>query len=352
MSMCAADLHCVESLLIHDLDRAAFEHIASLPSLTSLTVEALELFPELSTSSPLSDTPLFPNLAALDITTETVRNCNSLLKASSASPLATIDIVVATQRPAYIDDIREVAQSHMSHVVAFDFGRRGPFGPEFHEKYMGDKPYATLWLLRKTLYSGFLQHLGAHSPSEPMRVLQLVALVAEPDATPALYGRKHTALQHLFSFRNLVAVYLEIPDGFSPDDALLDEMAHASPHLTTLVMEPNTPCSIPRRATLAALCSFAQHCPDLNTLRIELTAMHVPPLDPQTAVVKRNVHTLGVGYAPITDADAVAGYIFGIFSNVMDLVLESFISEEGYSDQWLAVQEGLDLRRRGGEVTD
>ncbi|KAJ7144119.1 hypothetical protein C8R44DRAFT_553084, partial [Mycena epipterygia] len=124
-------------------------------------------------------------------------------------------------------------------------------------------------------------------------------------------------LQGLFQFPNLTNVWLESLRGFDLDDALVLEMAQAWPNIRTLQLLTNGPASAPSRVTLAALRSFAHHCPHLISLGIELDARTVlAPHEGGEQNVQTELTLLNVGFSPISNSSAVASFIFHIFPEV------------------------------------
>jgi hypothetical protein len=112
-------LHRLELLFLPCLDNAAVEHVARLPSLTSLTLEnqsALVPFPEYFSSNDI----LFPRLSSLNITGNDVNAIVPLLTLLTHAPIVELTIDIPDLTPAkdiaecYSAMARHCSQSHTS----------------------------------------------------------------------------------------------------------------------------------------------------------------------------------------------------------------------------------------------
>ncbi|KAJ6458033.1 hypothetical protein C8R47DRAFT_166940 [Mycena vitilis] len=74
-----------------------------------------------------------------------------------------------------------------------------------------------------------------------------------------------------------------------------------------------------RRVSLAALCIFADNCPDLVYLGIELNARKIPA--PQPDSEQRRIHTslknVMLGHSPIDNTIAVAEFLSDVFPGLL-----------------------------------
>ncbi|KAJ7144112.1 hypothetical protein C8R44DRAFT_759504 [Mycena epipterygia] len=125
-------------------------------------------------------------------------------------------------------------------------------------------------------------------------------------------------------------------------------MARSWPNLRYLQLLPNGPgpTPSPSRVTLAALRSFAHHCPKLVSVAIDLDAGTVPVAnegDKQT--LQTALELLDTGFSPITDPSAVANFIFDIFPEVSDVHADP--GNEHIFNLWSAVDAGIAQKRLG-----
>ncbi|KAJ6548471.1 hypothetical protein B0H19DRAFT_189546 [Mycena capillaripes] len=282
----------LQRLRIHDLDQAAFEHLAMLPSLESLKIAKLEdepfsAVPQLDAAAP------FSGLKELEITTRTVQTALVVI-ASVSGPLTSIDV--------YIKD--------WNHKT----------------------PMAEVSRLFATLRSTTPQ-------------LRKLGITLEPD-TPSYHQTLNAALEHLFRLRNLEKVSLTAGEGWDLDNALVIAMARAWPNLTALHLRPDLPTHVTRRLTLTALRAFALHCPKLSVLGLDIDA-RVPLEDLPTAKdAQRSLTTLCLGYSPIADSSVVASALFIMFPELSHIMAED--RNDGY---WSSscihddIHEGQDIHK-------
>ncbi|KAJ7670152.1 hypothetical protein DFH06DRAFT_941528, partial [Mycena polygramma] len=151
----------------------------------------------------------------------------------------------------------------------------------------------------------------------------------------------------LLRFHNLTKLELANDYVFALSDALVLEMALAWPKLQWLHLLSRDPGTASDPAvTLAALCIFAQHCPALKVLAIDISARTIPPLDGFDFAVRPALETLLVGYAPIDDPSAVAEFILAVFPNVTGVGAEqsaslNTVERWELSGRWEAVRKLL-----------
>ncbi|KAJ7626228.1 hypothetical protein B0H17DRAFT_1218680 [Mycena rosella] len=139
------------------------------------------------------------------------------------------------------------------------------------------------------------------------------------------------ALRPLFAFSDLVCLTLRSPVGFDIDDTTAWLMAPAWPRLTFLSIISATGVSHPPSLTLYGLSAFSRHCPALCELEILFDARHVPPFD-GTAEIRNFQQCLGclsVGASLLEDPPAVATFLSGIFAGPVD-INSTLIGDDGY----------------------
>ncbi|KAJ7617622.1 hypothetical protein DFH06DRAFT_1107359 [Mycena polygramma] len=305
-SLFVRGLQGIERLRVNDLDASAIEHLGTLSTLNNLTMENLDDTTAIS-SSRSPHTPRFPALLRLEIYPNTLQVAISCITA--LSPPALVDLkVVSTHGCTTFSAISALYRSVVVNI-----------------------PH-TLWYLNLDIY---------HAE-------RLVLLEA--------YAAKHAALQMLFCFGNLVILSLRIPGGFDLDDAMVLLLARAWPNLRELELVPDEVLPGDRRVTLATLRVFADNCPDLTYLGIELNAHEIPASELDDSE-QRTIHTsltnLLLGHSPIDDTFAVASFLSSIFPRLLVIETRQMYANrepgdhrwaEGtveYSRRWEAVQETL-----------
>ncbi|KAJ6507476.1 hypothetical protein DFH09DRAFT_281158 [Mycena vulgaris] len=267
-------LHRLESLFLPCLDNPAVEHIARLPSLTSLTLEnqgALVPFPEYFSSNDV----LFPRLSSLNITGNDVNAVVPFLTLLTHAPIVELTIDIPDLTPAkdiaecYSVMARHCSQSHTS-------------------------------LGKLTIGHGW------GSDTSPTSADIATYLIHSPQFLP------------LLTFTNLTEVFLTPAVGFDLDDMAVADLAQAWPHLRKLYLFPSVYLNLPSRITLTGLLPFAQHCPHLSHLKLPLDASAAPKW-PQghkagaTRVRQSRLRWLDVLRSPIENPFLVAGFLSSVF---------------------------------------
>ncbi|KAJ7144125.1 hypothetical protein C8R44DRAFT_846099 [Mycena epipterygia] len=298
VSLFVRGLKRLRSLRVNDLDRPALEHLATLPTLTLLTLENIQgstrFFPK------QLDPSRFSTLESLAIWLTTAEAAIFWIESVSHSALADLSITMSSPPTTQ-------ALSALYVAVAENI------------------PCANLCRLQVDVPYPF-------------------AVAPFDESSDQSVVEKREGLTRLFRFHNLTNLGLESLRGFDLDDALVLEMAQAWPNLRTLQLLPNGPASPASRVTLAALRSFAHHCPKLVSLGIELDAGTVPVAhegDKQDVQTKLNV--LSVGFSPISNPSAVASFIFDIFPEVSDLYGNR--GNGGINNLWAAVKVEIGQKR-------
>ncbi|KAJ7495479.1 hypothetical protein FB451DRAFT_1550881 [Mycena latifolia] len=271
----------IEWLRVSHIDQSALEHIALLPSLTSLTIESLHQLTPFAVSTPLSDTSVFVNLAKLEVYLESSQVATDLTKALSHSSLTALNITIT--QASTVSDL-----SLLYHMIAVSC-----------------------------------------SPSL-LRQLQIGAPVAIIGSAND-HKMPCAAFEPLFPFTNLEIVWFYSPGGFDLDDDLLREMARAWPNLVQLTFYNGFNLRISSRITLAGLRPFARHCLKLKSLAFVIDASDVPIPESGLGIrINQPVLVLlMVGHSPIVRPSSVARFISGLFPNVQTLQtgLEGVVEE-------------------------
>ncbi|KAI0720608.1 hypothetical protein C8T65DRAFT_536460, partial [Cerioporus squamosus] len=77
----------------------------------------------------------------------------------------------------------------------------------------------------------------------------------------------------LLDFTHISSFSFRAPGLYKIDDALLESMAKAWPHLESLSLADRVDCvHLELRVTLKALSQFALHCPQMEILSLQLDA--------------------------------------------------------------------------------
>ncbi|KAJ7889760.1 hypothetical protein B0H13DRAFT_2341344 [Mycena leptocephala] len=298
-SLFVRGLKRIETLHVNDLDQLAFEHLATLSTLKSLTLEDLEEFTPFTSSHPF-DIPRFPSLKHLEIYPTTVQSAISCIKSLSPTQLTYLSITT--------DCVRTLrALSELYRTIAQNI------------------PHPRLESLGITICNDD------------------AASLASFDGCTA----KHAALHQLLSFRNLTTLALQIPGGFDLDDAIVLDMARAWPNLRSLDLIPEDAVPGDRQVSLTSLRALVEHCPMLAFLAIEITALAIPAAKMDGRRTNLGMTHLYVGYSPISDPSSVATFLLEIFPNMthMGNISMSTPDASRFGRLWKRVEELLAEKR-------
>ena len=229
----------------------------------------------------------------------------------------------------------------------------------------------------------FLSVILARPNSESTKELSIEASIEQTSSSTSTFTSNH--LEPLFALPSLTHLSLRLRCRFDLDDAVLERVARAWPHIEVLELGPGTQGDT--RVTLAALVPFARHCPHLHTLGIPLDApLELLPAELRgtrqeveesgaggttTSVhVQHTLRRLKVGRARISDSEGeVAEFLPRLFPRlsyvendcvpsvvsfgaVIPDATEEEVREEGRrSDCWLRVNTLYIPRMRDSEQT-
>jgi hypothetical protein len=117
-------------------------------------------------------------------------------------------------------------------------------------------------------------------------------------------------LRPFFVFSNLTDLECSgVP--FALDDSTMRDMAVAWPRLRSLALEDNL---LDPRITILGLVPLAQHCSELQTLKIRFDARSLPALVPNTLAARNEtMEELDVSLSPIAEPEWVAAFLYDIF---------------------------------------
>ncbi|KAJ7471675.1 hypothetical protein B0H11DRAFT_1811961 [Mycena galericulata] len=263
-SLFVCGLKRIETLHVKEIDNAAFQHLATVSSLTCLTVLTVNAFPSFP-APDLFHKSIFSSLQTIDVSTDTVHPAIAMTKALAESQLATIAIRIETATPEEIS----------------------------------------------TLLNVFTQYL----PHTSLRALDIDA-----DHTPHKIYKScvdREMVKSLECFANLEQVSIAFSGGLDLDDGVVLHIACAWPNLQYLSLKQNIVKSrrFVSRVTLAGLRDLAHHCPRLGGLTMEVNALVVPPRHPGTTR-QSSLMVWDVCRSRISNARAVAEFLRDIFPKI------------------------------------
>ncbi|KAJ6461931.1 hypothetical protein C8R47DRAFT_1327345 [Mycena vitilis] len=243
---------------------AALLHIAQLSGLTSLDLSGLPASLEGATQ------PIFPRLLHLRLGPIEIQPATEFVSSLVDAPLHSLQVILKTCVTA--------AQT--------------------------DALFRTLpgTLSPKSLKSFVLRNTAADIPTAGQEDYRISA----------------PSLGILSCFSGLTTLSVMSPVGFDLDDAAVDRLTTAWPHLQELTLRTNM--MSPRiRLTLNALRSLAAHCPQLNSLDIEFNPASLPSATDGGRVVQESLESLSVGCSPILKPGPVARYLSSLFPNLRSI---------------------------------
>ncbi|KAJ7158034.1 hypothetical protein C8R43DRAFT_1180450 [Mycena crocata] len=279
------------------LDMAAILHLASLQTLTSLTIVMDEETPA-NTSRPPSLDPTFPSLRTLKIEASSSSMCAAVIRLLSCSPVDTLEIEIET--PPNTDHAKNLflaIHDHLSH--------------------------------------SHLTTLDIYLGHESLHELDL-----------AIYTIDSVVLQPCLAFGGLSRISISVPTLLCLDDPFLASMATAWPQAREIVLTSH-PMGLPAptfSATIPGLLPFARHCPLLNTLMLPLSGDFPPPWGEGTCrpqYSQNNLSTLRVSDSPIADPLRVAAFLSAAFPGLSTICLECAYSED--EKRWQEVERLLPM---------
>ncbi|KAF8140812.1 hypothetical protein K438DRAFT_1879252 [Mycena galopus ATCC 62051] len=273
-----SSLSRIEDLVLDRLGEVTVEHLAQLPSLTSLALR----FPDLGDLGP---SPRFRSLR------------NSL-----APPFSSLrDLSLGDTSLEFAIEFLNLLSN--SCLASFNIGMSMPVKSATSQ-----------------LYAALVNHLR-HST---LQTLEVVLTETETDFVQTLppgdaianYVVDGHSLALLLCFTNLTEITLEPPAGFDIDDTLAWDIARAWARVKKLSLTApdytDPDLRQPPSMSLHGLSAFAKHCRELKSLTIIFDASTIPPLD-ETVVSQSCLASLAVDVSPITDSPAVASFIAALF---------------------------------------
>ncbi|KAJ7113849.1 hypothetical protein C8R44DRAFT_929435 [Mycena epipterygia] len=300
-------LTAVQTVSVECMDAAACQHLAALPTVTSLAMKIHELvYPAYY---PLPSQRIFPALRTLKITAPGIDISTNFIGVLSTPPLNTLKVNVLD--PATAD----------RGTALFSAIHKG---------------------CSHSLLTGLEVHLGRYR---------------DDLEHPSAYTFSPTQLQPLLAFTRLSKVVVRVPFRLRLDDAFVAEMATAWPQIEELslsrptLIDESSPSS---RATIPGLLAFARHCPVLHTLRLPLSGNFLSPWGKEESRGRRPeerqqaLSTLDVLDSPLADAVRVASFLSAAFPclSTIEAVHQPrmWLEEDFDDDHWQAVESSVSLR--------
>ncbi|KAJ7652823.1 hypothetical protein DFH06DRAFT_1093842 [Mycena polygramma] len=251
----------LQSLVVDDLDPTSLQHLAHLPSFSSLTIQN---GPRFTPSRARSDLRRFLHLRDVRFSFTKHGITSAFLAMNKWSLVAFHSAMYSTPTARETAELYSILAEHCSHTSLTRLDLR-------------TSKYAVL-------------HFDAVEP----------------------YIVQSDALRILFPFRNLDTAFLSPPKGFDIDDATVEDLARAWPHLKTLRLQGGDEYVRPiSRVTFRGIRALGQYCPRLNYLNIPFDASLVPhevDIKPH-----ESLFLLHVAGSFISDPEAVASYLYILF---------------------------------------
>ncbi|KAJ7209205.1 hypothetical protein GGX14DRAFT_566392 [Mycena pura] len=256
-------LRRLESLRLPEANGAIIMHLARLPYLKSLVVDAAVRFsPAILRNS--SDTR-FPSLRTLNLWAVSLDHSVAIVEAVAEPALTSLNLVFNAGTP----DAQAITRLYTA--------------------ITSNRDHSALRYLR--LEDGRTSIIGAPSPDQCIVPTETLAI--------------------LFAFTNLTTIILKPFHGLELDDETMLRIARTWRRVEELRLAG------PARVTLAGIHSLARHCPDLRVLETFLDASSVPVLDeihPQTRLT-----VLVPNDSPISSPAAVATFLSSVFPGLQDI---------------------------------
>ncbi|KAJ7728517.1 hypothetical protein B0H16DRAFT_1777649 [Mycena metata] len=281
-----------ERVSVYSLTQDVLEHLSRLPTLLSLGLQTL---PPTLQASPAQETNGFTSLSTLLLGHPGIRPTTELLGLCSAAPLT------------------KFRASFVGFVTA----------TEMHELFVA-------------MAAGFshptLQHLCLDTGN------------GEQESDPATLPIPHHFLRPLLSFNNLALLSVVAPVGFDLDNDAVSDVARALPHIVTFKLLARFLTETPR-TTLGCLHSFAQYCPQLESLSIALDATNAPTVDldrrSQSDILHQGLRVLNVANSPISNAISVARFLSLVFPKIRSLVTQREYSNNDEDDEEVMLEHAV-----------
>jgi hypothetical protein len=290
----------LQDLRIPSLDKQGFIHIASLPCLKTLDLTYADEDPVPLHLPDFISGPAFPALEDLSVACRTARFCQGILEIISSRQVETVGIytMFAHWKASAWEALHTTIRDRLDHNAL------------------------------KHIY--VMEHRRSQTP-----------LV---DVAP--YTLTSVTLRPLMVFKNLLDIKYELSPEISVDDAFLEELALAWPHLTSLEFGTETFTNRTPQATLRCLIAFARHCPKLESLgvRMNVSEFNVPQFSHSYGNrIAHDLNALYVGTSPIGEPAPVAAFLSNIFKDMEYLFTYSGSEDNRHGEGWSRVFDMLPI---------
>ncbi|KAJ6501055.1 hypothetical protein C8R47DRAFT_1108771 [Mycena vitilis] len=186
--------------------------------------------------------------------------------------------------------------------------------------------------------SEFLATLRQRCSHHDLTCIHIHCVSETPPPATLQYAITREVLQPLLVFRNITRLTVLSSGAFSLDDHFVLQMSMAWPRCTHIQLHSTgqTP-SATGGITLSALTAFAERCPLLKYLALDIDCAIAPcgphPSPHSARARQTSLETLAVGRSPIEHPGDVAHYLSSIFPAL------SHIYAERHESRWLKVAD-------------
>ena len=267
----------LQSLTVNDLTQEALEHLATIPSLQTLSLNSLkDQHLPIVTRTPTSGYPALQNLSISCRTMDAVIAFSQLL---SSSPIEDLDV----------------------HVVGLCYPRQ--------------------W---RELFSTISRHI--YHPSLKELTLQEEGKALHPETLYSDIG-----LEALTVFTNLQVVDIQPTFGIQLTSDTVNKLADAWPKIRRLELGNTYPSSRSPFINSEDLIPFAQRCPKLLYLGIVFDAQNTQ-LSSSPGLFNNTLTTLSVADSPINGPAIVSAFLSDIFPGIESITFENDWRELPHGD--------------------
>lgn len=287
----------LQSVRVTDLTQEALEHLATIPSLQTLS------FNSLSSATRTYDERLsitirnrafgYPALQSLSISCRTMEMAIAFAQLLSSSPIEELGIRVK------------------------------------------DRCYPPAW---RELFRTISRHLNGTSLKR--LVLEETGDILGDWALQSVHFE--IELDALTVFSNVQVVHVQPSFGIPLTSDTVNRLAIAWPHIEDLELGTGCPPS-KTIITPRDLIPFARYCPNLQSLGIVFDArsVHLRSLNPDGGPFSNNLTSLSVGDSPIDDPNLVAAFLSSIFPTISSITANC--EDEIADEMWTEAEQMLDI---------
>jgi len=159
---------------------------------------------------------------------------------------------------------------------------------------------------------------------------------------PGPFRMSLIVFQRLYQFKALRELRFDLVSLPRMDDAAIEELAHAFPHLEQLSLCPKAPYFRPSNVTLAGLSTLMRNCPQLRSVAMIVdctVAANVMFSSSPSPAPESHVDKLDLGDSPIDDPEFTAQHLSRMFPRLSSIVTYRLDeSTDDISDDWFMVE--------------